>query len=345
MVSTAAGKHPQADPHEDNSVPDPTQLTEDVSNAKEATKGKEPTAEHDRTRVPVSNAVWDKARPVMHLIADLVDTWERFGNMLSPTAPFPRRRPRLLLASCLVPVLIGSYFTTSYMAMKGAGFGMGFGFFGDPLITPGIEFINRTYPKWQKYVELRHTLLRGIPTNAQLAVTLLRIGEKNKAPIPPPPSSSAPPPVEPHATAGEGLEHLGMSHCRMELLHMVDKLIITNPTRRSDKRRDQRRCPSRSTSRSRKPRRYRADQAQEIPPHHEHHPRHSKRRHPHRPRRRQSQSKGRRPKRERPPRRREARFRRASRHRTNPFPRALQGQTGPRLHHRHGNNPCDIMDI
>jgi hypothetical protein len=49
-----------------------------------------------------------------------------------------------------------------------------------------------------------------VPTNAQLAITLLRIGEHNKAPIPPPPGSSTPPPMEAHATAGENLEHLGM---------------------------------------------------------------------------------------------------------------------------------------
>jgi len=35
------------------------------------------------------------------------------------------------------------------------------------------------------------TLLQGIPTNAQLTLTLLRIGEANLAPIPPPPGSRA----------------------------------------------------------------------------------------------------------------------------------------------------------
>ena len=36
-------------------------------------------------------------------------------------------------------------------------------------------------------------ILRGIPTNAQLALTLQRVGEANKAPIPPPPSSDEAP--------------------------------------------------------------------------------------------------------------------------------------------------------
>lgn len=165
--------------------------------------------EHDKTKRPVSNAVWAQARPIMHLIADFVDTWERFGNALNPTAPFPHRRPKLILCSVLVPLMLATYVTSPYMLIKGIGFGAGFGFFGDPIITPGLAFLNRTYPRWEKYVELRNTILRGIPTNAQLTITLLRIGEKNKAPIPPPPSSDAPPPKVPHATAGQDLEHLG----------------------------------------------------------------------------------------------------------------------------------------
>ena len=41
------------------------------------------------------------------------------------------------------------------------------------------------------------TLLKGVPTNAQLTITLLRIGEANKAPLPPPPRSDTPPPDGP----------------------------------------------------------------------------------------------------------------------------------------------------
>lgn len=145
----------------------------------------------------------------MHAMADFVDTWERFGNALSPTAPFHRHRPRLTLTACLLPLLLGSFFTSSYMLLKGIGFGAGFGFFGDPIITPSMNYINKHFPNWQRYLELRHSILRGIPTNAQLVVTLLRIGEHNKAPIPPPPTTDSPPPVEPHATAGQDLDHLG----------------------------------------------------------------------------------------------------------------------------------------
>ncbi|KAH7305979.1 hypothetical protein B0I35DRAFT_111005 [Stachybotrys elegans] len=207
VVSTAAGKHAEADPHEDKVTPDPTKVTSDLTVARDHTAGHETSVEHDRTRQPVARAVSEKARPLLHMVADFVDTWERLGNALSATPPFPATRPRLVLAGVLLPVLIGSCFLTSYMMMKAAGFGAGFAFFGDPIITPTTALLNRTYPRWEKYVELRNTILRGVPTNAQLTVTLLRIGERNQAPIPPPPSSDVPPPVVPYENAGENIEH------------------------------------------------------------------------------------------------------------------------------------------
>ncbi|KAM5352800.1 hypothetical protein ACJ41O_005522 [Fusarium nematophilum] len=234
VVSTAAGKHPQTDPDEDGAAPDPTQLTEDVTDAKQRTMGDEPGIEHNRAKKPVSDAVWARARPTMHLIADLVDTWERFGNALSPAAPFHCHRPKVILVGALLPLLLGSWLVSPYMLMKGVGFGAGFGFFGDPVITPALAILNRTYPRWEKYVELRNTILRGVPTNAQLAVTLLRIGERNKAPLPPAPSSDAPPPVEPHDTAGEGLEHLGASEGEIAEAVQPDPEIIYSHEREKE---------------------------------------------------------------------------------------------------------------
>ncbi|KAM0255353.1 hypothetical protein ACHAQJ_005873 [Trichoderma viride] len=211
VINTSAGKHPQGDPDDDNTVPDPTNITDDISNAKDATDGIVAKTEHDKTKKPVSNIVWAKVGPAMHMISELVDTWERFGNALSPTPPFPVERPRVTLSACLLPPLLLSFFVSSYLLLKGLGFGVGFVFFGDPIITPALQFANRTYPRWQKFIELRNTILRGIPTNAQLAITLLRIGERNKTPIPPPPSSNAPPPTKIDPEAAEQVEYLGVT--------------------------------------------------------------------------------------------------------------------------------------
>ena len=49
------------------------------------------------------------------------------------------------------------------------------------------------------------SILKGVPTNAQLTITLLRIGEVNKAPLPPPPRSDEPPPNKPKSINGDEL--------------------------------------------------------------------------------------------------------------------------------------------
>ena len=200
-LSSASGKHPQNDANgvddsPNSSVPDPTALAVSASNARTRAGGRQVTTSHDQTKVPMETAMWNQMRPIMHGIADVADTWERFGNALSSMPPFPQAIYRLRLAAVIVPLLAVSIFTSSYMYMKGLTFGVGFGFFGDPVIQSGINWLNTNFPNWQKLLELRNTLLKGIPTNAQLTVTLLRVGEANKAPLPPAPSSSQPPPNE-----------------------------------------------------------------------------------------------------------------------------------------------------
>lgn len=56
--------------------------------------------------------------------------------------------------------------------------------------------LNEKFPNWQKLLEIRNTVLKGVPTNAQLTITLLRVGEANKAPLPPPPQDGEAPPDE-----------------------------------------------------------------------------------------------------------------------------------------------------
>lgn len=146
---------------------------------------------------------------VMKTLLTLADTWERFANALSPTPPFPRNLYRLRLAAVVVPMFAMSMFITNYMLVKGITFGIGFGFFGDPVIRRGLSLLNKRFPNWQKLLELRNTLLKGVPTNAQLTITLLRIGEANKAPLPPPPHASTAPPDQPADITDEHLRAVG----------------------------------------------------------------------------------------------------------------------------------------
>ncbi|KAI0397905.1 hypothetical protein F5Y17DRAFT_412697 [Xylariaceae sp. FL0594] len=213
VVTSATGKNPQADPEDssaDKRVPDPTHLAVSAAEAKDVAEGDTPgSAKKDKTKVPVENAIWSKMRPIMHGISDFTDTFERLANALSPTPPFPQETYRIRLAALVAPLLLVSLFTTSYLFVKGATFGIGFGFFGDPVITPGLRWLNTRYPNWQKVLEMRNTVLKGVPTNAQLTLTLLRIGEANKAPLPPPPLVRQPPPDRPAAVTDAELRATG----------------------------------------------------------------------------------------------------------------------------------------
>ena len=77
------------------------------------------------------------------------------SSALSPTPPFPHEKPRLKLAGVLVPAIAISLLTSSATFMKMVTGGIGFGFFGDPLIWRGLDFLNKNVPNWQKYLELR----------------------------------------------------------------------------------------------------------------------------------------------------------------------------------------------
>ena len=213
-LSSATGKHPQGEHGTEegspaDTAPDPTSMAISASNARVSAQGHNVSEQRDKTKQPMEAAMWNKMRPIMHGLQDLADGWERFANALSPTAPFPRDGPRLRLASLIVPLLAVSLIVTSYMFMKGITFGFGFGFFGDPVIMRGFHLLNEKFPNWQKMLELRNTLLKGVPTNAQLTVTLLRIGEANKAPLPPPPRTHEAPPDQPAEITGAHLDSTG----------------------------------------------------------------------------------------------------------------------------------------
>lgn len=172
-LSSASGKHPQnnlpsTEEEQENtpeaSVPDPTAMAVTVSTARVSVQGKTVPPHQDKAKIPMETAIWNSMRPIMHGLEDVADTWERFGNALNPTPPFPKETYRLRLAALIVPLLASSLFINNYMVLKGTMFFIGFGFFGDPVIQRGRELLNRAFPKWKKLLELRNTILKGVPT-------------------------------------------------------------------------------------------------------------------------------------------------------------------------------------
>lgn len=75
VVSTAAGKHPQGDPPSDSTAaaaaPDPADASMNLVNARDKAAGDEPSTHHDKTKKPMSEGIWIKARPAMHMMADV----------------------------------------------------------------------------------------------------------------------------------------------------------------------------------------------------------------------------------------------------------------------------------
>ncbi|EOA82868.1 hypothetical protein ACJQWK_04803 [Exserohilum turcicum] len=233
-LSSATGKHPGGEPPEedspDSTIPDPTRLAIGAADAKDKAAGANTGKEYDKTKVPVETAMWTKMRPIMHGLADVADTWERFANMLNPTPPFPTNKFHFRLAAVVAPLVLVSLFVSSYVFMKGVTFGVGFGFFGDPAIQRGLALLNRKFPHWQKLLELRNTLLKGVPTNAQLTITLLRLGEANKAPLPPPPHVAQPPPEKPTDVNEEELRATGADWPLNATKEELDAAMAHDPT-------------------------------------------------------------------------------------------------------------------
>jgi len=80
-LSSATGKHDQGDPNTDpvgESVPDPSKMAIAGAEAKSSAQGNKPNATHDKAKQPMEDAMWVKMRPIMHVIGDIADGWERF---------------------------------------------------------------------------------------------------------------------------------------------------------------------------------------------------------------------------------------------------------------------------
>ncbi len=80
------GKHPPQDKLQtedgvlDASIPDPTDMTTSAVDAKVSAAGGKTGHEHDKTKKPIEEAMWAGVRPLMHVLGDIADTWERFGK-------------------------------------------------------------------------------------------------------------------------------------------------------------------------------------------------------------------------------------------------------------------------
>ncbi|KGO77559.1 Protein of unknown function DUF3292 [Penicillium italicum] len=193
-MESAAAKYGQTVTEDDPDRPALIQSLEAADAAAGTPTGDSP---EDKTKKPMKKKVSNATDKVMRIMSDVTDIYEKFANILSPTPPFFLVTSRLRIASIFTLVSVIVPFTSSYWIIKLVGFALGLGFFGDPTFTYTLDLLNAKVPNWKDHLDLQKTLLAGVPTNAQLTLTLLRIGEINASPLPPAPSSDDNEPVWP----------------------------------------------------------------------------------------------------------------------------------------------------
>ncbi|KAF7520314.1 hypothetical protein PCG10_009233 [Penicillium crustosum] len=160
-MESAAAKYGQTVTED---TPDRPALIESLDAAETAAGTPTGDSPEDKTKKPMKKKVSHATDNVMRILSDITDIYEKFAN---------------------------------YWIIKLVGFALGLGFFGDPIFTYTLDLLNDKVPNWKDHLDLQKTLLAGVPTNAQLTLTLLRIGEINSSPLPPAPSSDDNEPVWP----------------------------------------------------------------------------------------------------------------------------------------------------
>ncbi|KAL4943069.1 hypothetical protein BDV06DRAFT_235011 [Aspergillus oleicola] len=153
------------------------------------------TAEPDGTVEVPGDGTHEDGKPktspaisvTMKVLSDLTDMSERVSNLLAPSPPFTLLGPRAQVFLIFLSVILTSMILTSNMIVKTISLTIGLIFFGDPVLSYAMTLLNENIPNWKEYLDIEKTLLKGVPTNAQFTLTILRIGELNASPLPVPP--------------------------------------------------------------------------------------------------------------------------------------------------------------
>ncbi|CEI69236.1 hypothetical protein FVEN_g4011 [Fusarium venenatum] len=168
---------------------DPRSMATRITTAKDKAAGVV-NPSWDKTRSPMQELMWSQMRPLMHWICRFCDIWERSANLIDPTAPFPRNVARRRIIRTILPIFILSIFVSPYMFYRIATLGFGIAFFGSISLRTSYNGFKSA---------MNQIAFKGIPTDSQLTINLLRQGEHNKTPLLPPPVPKGPPPGEPHS--------------------------------------------------------------------------------------------------------------------------------------------------
>ncbi|KIK69892.1 hypothetical protein GYMLUDRAFT_34288 [Collybiopsis luxurians FD-317 M1] len=208
-VSVAVGKQGEAksptdeglvaEDHVDTKVPDIANVASAVGAQQAASAAATPSEDiQKQTAAPIQQAMWDNITLIVSAINAVIDVWEMFGNALTSSPPFEALPMRVWAVFPFVILLFISLVLPEFWIYKGFTGAIGMALFGQPLFDAlsqknFLKYLDRTIPHWREYLDIRNTILYGAPTDKQLTLTLLRLGETNKSPLPPPPLISSSP--------------------------------------------------------------------------------------------------------------------------------------------------------
>lgn len=165
-------------------------LSQKIGKVKEDIKSCGPSSRQNRTERPMLDAMEEfQVLRLMGLLLDFVDTWERIGNAICPTPLFQSQHSQIRLVSLFIPFILISICFSRDTVFRSLEVLAGIAFFGEPLFREMRVLLDRRRPGWLEAINLRNTVLRNVPNDAQLAITILRAGEQNKAPLQPQPIS------------------------------------------------------------------------------------------------------------------------------------------------------------
>ncbi|KAJ5633298.1 hypothetical protein N7490_009637 [Penicillium lividum] len=188
----------------------------------------------DQTQEPMEEIIWEGVNPEIitkvldnapHAIGELADNWERFANALTPRPPFSRFAFLRILV-VLFPLFLVSLYVNYYIVYKGTGLAIGVAIFGDPLLTRAMAWLKKNMPNYMELAQPKNNLLYGVPTNNQIAITLLRIGEAQKTPLPPVPISK---PSDPDRQNLIDFENIPLAATHSEVLDAAVPSVIEKP--------------------------------------------------------------------------------------------------------------------
>lgn len=75
-------------------------------------------------------------------------------SLFSPTPPFTLIVPRLRIAMILGSVCVVSLFLSGHMIVKSVALTIGLVFFGDPVLSRAVGFLDKNIPNWKEYMDI-----------------------------------------------------------------------------------------------------------------------------------------------------------------------------------------------